>query len=170
MKGRLKYLFLFFLNCGNEHYRGHSDYHFLDLNNNSENKNPKLTIKLKKNSSSDEVYVTTIEEINEEKNKLTSASNSKGCSLEVELVDNDDIKQVSFEKKLKITCSDGEEYFLNIEFNRKFQLINFDIGPGKVYHLVNVSTNLPNADLKTDCKNKTMYNTYQGENVVEIEY
>ena len=44
MKGKLKYLFLFFFNCGNDHLRGRSDYHFIYRAN---NEFPKLKIKFK---------------------------------------------------------------------------------------------------------------------------
>ena len=44
MKGKLNYLFLFLLSCGNDHLRGYSDYHFLNMDNRS---CPKLEIKFK---------------------------------------------------------------------------------------------------------------------------
>ena len=59
---------------------------------------------------------------------------------------------------------------MKIYFSRKYQPVNFNVGIGIVYHLKNISTNLPDADIKTDYKDKTLYNSYSNENIIEIEY
>ena len=164
MESKLKYLFLFFLSCGNDHLRGQSDYHFIA---NNRNQYPKLEIKLKKVSSND-FYVT---QLKEESASTSTQTNSKGnTSLNLVLKDEDSDKgNVSCEKNIVVKSSDGKEFYIKITFTRKYQLMNFKIGIGKIYHLKNISTNLPNADIKTDYKNKILYSTYR-ENVVEIEY
>ena len=160
-----KYLFLLFVSCGgNPHFRSRSDYHFW------EGKYPKLTVKLNK-VGTDDFFICNTKEIQEEnsKEKISQAKSKKECSLEIELVDeNPDL--VFLEKNIKVETSDGKEFFIKINFSRQYQLINYEVGIGKIYHLKSVSTDLPGADIKTDYKNKILYNTYVGENTIEIEY
>lgn len=163
MKGKLKYLFLLIFNCGNDHLRGRSDYHFINREN---NECPKLEIKFKKVSSGD-LFITQL--VESDSNRKQSDSN-KECSLSLEMREDDNSKEVLHEKEIKIIDSNGNEYSVKINFSRQYQLLNFCIGLGKIYHLKNISTNLPDADIKTDFKNKILYNTYSNENVVEIEY
>lgn len=163
MKGKLKYLFLFFFNCGNDHLRGRSDYHFIYRAN---NECPKLKIKFKKVSSGD-LFITQL--VESDSNRKQSDSN-KECSLSLEMREDDNSKEVLHEKEIKIIDSNDNEYSVKINFAIQYQLLNFDIGLGKIYHLKNISTDLPDADIKTDFKNKILYNTYSNENVVEIEY
>ena len=163
MKGKLKYLFLLIFNCGNDHLRGRSDYHFINREN---NECPKLKIKFKKVSSGD-LFITQL--VESDSNRKQSDSN-KECSLSLEMREDDNSKEVLHEKKIKIIDSNGNEYSVKINFSIQYQLLNFHIGLGKIYHLKNISTDLPDADIKTDFKNKILYNTYSNENVVEIEY
>lgn len=163
MKGKLKYLFLLIFNCGNDHLRGRSDYHFIYRAN---NECPKLKIKFKKVSSGD-LFITQL--VESDSNRKQSDSN-KECSLSLEMREDDNSKEVLHEKKIKIIDSNGNEYSVKINFSIQYQLLNFHIGLGKIYHLKNISTDLPDADIKTDFKNKILYNTYSNENVVEIEY
>lgn len=163
MKGKLKYLFLLIFNCGNDHLRGRSDYHFIYRAN---NECPKLKIKFKKVSSGD-LFITQL--VESDSNRKQSDSN-KECSLSLEMREDDNSKEVLHEKKIKIIDSNGNEYSMKINFSIQYQLLNFHIGLGKIYHLKNISTDLPDADIKTDFKNKILYNTYSNENVVEIEY
>ena len=163
MKGKLKYLFLLIFNCGNDHLRGRSDYHFIYRAN---NECPKLKIKFKKVSSGD-LFITQL--VESDSNRKQSDSN-KECSLSLEMREDDNSKEVLHEKKIKIIDSNGNEFSVKINFSIQYQLLNFHIGLGKIYHLKNISTDLPDADIKTDFKNKILYNTYSKENVVEIEY
>lgn len=159
MKDKLKYLFLLLVSCGNDHLRGQSDYHFLA------GKYPKLTVKLKK-VGKDDFFIT---QLGESGSNGMQTNSKKECSLDFDLKDEND-NDVSHEKEIEIQCSDGREFSIKINFIRQYQLLNFNLGPGKIYHLKNISTNLPGADIKTDYKNKILYSTYRGENVVEIEY
>lgn len=164
MESKLKYLFLLVLSCGNDHLRGQSDYHFIAS---ERNRYPKFEIKLKKVSSNN-FFITQLQESTSD----SVQANSKGdVSLNLELNDEGgDTKKVIFEKDVTVKTSNGEEFNIKIIFTRKFQLMNFNIGIVKIYHLQNISTDIPDADVKTNCKNKILYNTYRGENVVEIEY
>ncbi len=163
MKGKLKYLFLFFLSCDNDHLRGHSDYHFLNMDYRS---CPKLEIKFKKVSPGN----SFITQLSESDSNCKQANNKKDCSFSLEIKDDDNTKKVLHDKEIKILCSDGKDYYIKINFSRNYQLVNFYIGIGKIYHLKNISTNLPDADIKTNYKGKILYNSYSNENVVEIEY
>ena len=81
-----------------------------------------------------------------------------------------DIEHVTFTKEFKVNYSDGNEYSIKVTFSRQFQLINYYVGIGKIYHIINIETNIPNADIQTDYKNKILYTTYKNENAIEIEY
>ncbi|MDR2401861.1 MAG: hypothetical protein LBD32_00090 [Cytophagales bacterium] len=164
-----KYIFLFFVSCeGNEHFRSRSDYHFWNAHF------PQLIIKLKKVNSDDFIVYNAqgCKKISSQENSTKKKSQStKECSLEIELTEEEeDAEVVWHEKKINLRANDGKEFFLKISFSRQYQLINYEVGLGKIYHLKNISTDLPGADIKTDFKNKILYHSHIGENIIEIEY
>ena len=146
-----KFLFLFFLSCeGNEHFRARSDYHFWY------GKNPELKIQFKKVS--DDNFCI-------QKAKMIGDDSKTSISLSLE-DDKENNQEAKLEKKIQI----NEAYYINLSFLRQYQMISFYNGVGKIFHLIELTTDIPNVDIKTNYKNKILYNTYVNENVIEIEY
>lgn len=155
-----KFLFLFFLSCeGNEHFRARSDYHFWH------GKNPELKIQFKKVS--DDNFCIKKAKMVDDNSKISISQEMDKTSINLSLEDNEENnKEAKLEKKIQI----NEEYYINLSFLRQYQMINFYNGVGKIFHLIALTTDIPNVDIKTNYKNKILYNTYVGENVIEIEY